>query len=85
MGQNTTTRFLLPFWQNCCIQLVHVDVPKRKDNLVKGEYEIEIQESKTKVKELPWEEWEKFNQLLEEAGEYRRGLWKKEYYIPKLL
>mgnify|MGYP000274073937 CR=1 FL=1 len=53
--------------------------------MVKGEYEIEIQESKTKVKELPWEEWEKFNQLLEEAGEYRRGLWEKEYYIPKLL
>ena len=51
--------------------------------MVKGEYEIEIQESK--VKELPWEEWEKFNQLLEEAGGYRRGLWEKEYYIPKLL
>lgn len=29
--------------------IVYSDVPKRKDDLVKGEYEIEIPESKTKV------------------------------------
>jgi len=29
--------------------IVYSDVPKRKDDLVKSEYEIEIPESKTKV------------------------------------
>ena len=29
--------------------IVYSDVPKRKDDLVKGEYEIEITESKAKV------------------------------------
>ncbi|MCD6398951.1 MAG: thermonuclease family protein [Candidatus Aenigmarchaeota archaeon] len=38
-----------------------------------------------KSRELPWDEWFRLNQLLEEAKKNRRGLWGKDYRVMECL